>query len=77
MTHAFKWVGKRLEFCLAVLAVALLLPLLAFAVVVLRGLVVIAAIVVLGVAAVLYGTYPRFRHWADQLGHPAPRLRVR
>jgi hypothetical protein len=71
------WLGRRLEFCLGVLLVALLLPVLAFVVVVLRGVLFVAAIVGLAAAVLLYCAYPRFRHRVDQLGHPTPRLRVR
>lgn len=77
MKRAMKWLGKRLEICFGVLLVALLLPLLAFAVFVLRGVLFVAAIIALAVSVVLYCSYPRFRHWADQIGHPSPRLRVR
>lgn len=77
MKRAFKWLGKQLEFCFGVLLIALLLPLLAFALFVLRGVLVIAAIVALGTSVVLYCIFPRFRHRVDQIGHPVPRLRVR
>lgn len=77
MKRAFKWIGNRLEFCLGVLLVALLLPLLALAVVVLRGVLLVAAIAGLAISAILYCSSARFRHWAGRLGHPAPRLRVR
>jgi hypothetical protein len=77
MKRGVKWLENRLEFCLGVLLVVLLLPLLALAVVVLRGVLFVAAIAALIAAALLYGIYPRFRHWADQLGHAPPRLRVR
>lgn len=77
MKRGWKCLGRRLEFCLGVLLVALLLPVLAFAIVVLRGVLFVGAILGLVGSLVLYCTYPRFRHWADRIGHPTPRLRVR
>ena len=77
MKRAFKWIGHRLEFCLGVLLVALLLPLLALAVVVLRGVLLVAAVVGLAVSAIVYCSSARFRRWVGRLGHPTPRLRVR
>ena len=66
-----------LEICLAILLIAVLLPVLAFAMIVLRGALLLGAIAGLAVSVVLYCAYPRFRHWVDQIGHPVPRLRVR
>lgn len=66
-----------IEICLAVVLIALLLPLLAFALIVMRGVFLLLAMGGLAVSAVLYCTYPRFRHRVDQLGHPTPRLKVR
>ncbi len=77
MKRSVKWLGERLEFCLGVLLVALLLPLLAFVLVVLRSVLFVAAILGLSVSVLLYCTYPRFRHWAEHIAHPGPRLRVR
>ena len=77
MKRALRWLRKSFEICLGVLIIALLLPLLAVAVFLLRGLLLVGGIIALGAAGLLYCTYPRFRHWADRIGHPVPRLRVR
>ena len=45
--------------------------------VVLRSVLFVTAILGLSVSVLLYCTYPRFRHWAEHIAHPGPRLKVR
>lgn len=76
MTRAWKCLEKGLECCGGLLIVAVSLPLLALALFVLRGVLMVAAVAAVVTTLVLYCAYPRFRHWADQMCRPT-KLKVR
>ncbi len=67
MRHVPSWVTTGLESCGVVLVLAVSLPLLALAIVFLRAVLLVAALVAVVGGAVLLGCVPRCRRWAGRL----------
>jgi hypothetical protein len=71
MREARRWLRTGLEYCGVFVLVAVVLPCMALAMFVLRGVLLVAAIVAIVGAAVLHCTSRRFRCWAIGDGDPA------
>jgi len=76
MKRPWSWFGRGIEWCGAVLLVAAGLPLIALALFLLRGVLLVAALLGIVSVAALYCAYPRFRHWAIAHTRRARPMRV-
>jgi hypothetical protein len=66
MKGAWNSLGRGFEWAGVVALVLLSLPILAVTAFLLRAVLIVVAICAVVSCAILYWTYPRFRHWTDR-----------
>ncbi|HEX9885017.1 MAG TPA: hypothetical protein VGA70_00940 [Longimicrobiales bacterium] len=67
-----RWAKGTLEYCAAVLLIAIGLPLLAFTALLVRGVLVFVAMAAIVVGMVLYCAHPGCRRWLTRLAPDIP-----